>query len=483
MKVEDLAISLRSRSPWEAVDLGFAMARRWRADVYAAWFLVTLPFVALGALLFPEAPAWAFLLLWWFKPWHDRALLFVYARAVFGEPGSARALLAAMPGLLNAGLLAHLTLWRLDPQRSFRLPVMQLEGLRGTARARRFAVLSRRGGGHAMMLWLACANLELLLQVSFLALPALLLPEPVEVDWLRLYFDDAAPLWWQWLVFGMGYAAMALLEPAYVGGGFALYLNRRAQLEGWDIELAFRRLAARLAPVAAVLLLLLLPPLAPPAAATPAATPEPEQARRLVREILQHEDFRTTRDVVRWQPRERARQERPQRDGGTWLNDFGQRLARLFEFIGWVLLVSLALFLLHRFLKWREARAPRPVALPPAQVAGLDIRPESLPADVAAAVRRLWEAGQQRAALSLLYRATLSALAHRHGVRLRAADTEGDVLRAAAGLDTEPLALLAALTRLWQRTAYAQQTPGAQELAPLLAPWPRWFAARAEPAA
>jgi hypothetical protein len=479
MKVEDLAISLRARSPWEAVDLGFAMARRWRVDVYAAWFLATLPFVALGVLLFPDSPTLALVLLWWFKPWYDRALLFVYARAVFGEPGSARALLAAMPGFLNAGLLAHLTLWRLDPQRSFRLPVMQLEGLRGQARSRRFAVLSRRGGGHAMMLWLVCANLEMLLQVSFLALPALLLPEHVEVDWWRLYFGEASPGWWQWLLSGMAYAAMSLLEPAYVGGGFALYLNRRAQLEGWDIELAFRRLAARLAPLAAALLLMLLPPLMPAAEAQPAASPDPAEARRVAHDILQHEDFRTFRNVVRWQPRERAQQERKQaKDEDGWLKDFGQRLARLFEFIGWVLLLSLTLFLLHRFLKWRESRLSETAAAPPAQVAGLDIRPESLPADVAAAVRRLWEAGQPRAALSLLYRATLSALAHRHAVRLRAADTEGDVLRAAAGLADEPLALLAALTRLWQRTAYAHQLPGTQELTVLLEPWPRWFAVR-----
>jgi hypothetical protein len=31
------------------------------------------------------------------------------------------------------------------------------------------------------------------------------------------------------------------LEPFYVAGGFALYLNRRAELEAWDIEQEFRR--------------------------------------------------------------------------------------------------------------------------------------------------------------------------------------------------------------------------------------------------
>ena len=40
--------------------------------------------------------------------------------------------------------------------------------------------------------------------------------------------------------------AVTLLEPFYVGGGFALYLNRRVELEGWDLEVAFRKAAARI---------------------------------------------------------------------------------------------------------------------------------------------------------------------------------------------------------------------------------------------
>ena len=39
-------------------------------------------------------------------------------------------------------------------------------------------------------------------------------------------------------------AAVLVLEPFYVAAGFALYLNRRTLLEGWDIEVALRRIAA-----------------------------------------------------------------------------------------------------------------------------------------------------------------------------------------------------------------------------------------------
>ena len=34
---------------------------------------------------------------------------------------------------------------------------------------------------------------------------------------------------------------VGVLEPFYVGAGFAMYLNRRVELEAWDIEQEFRR--------------------------------------------------------------------------------------------------------------------------------------------------------------------------------------------------------------------------------------------------
>ena len=41
---------------------------------------------------------------------------------------------------------------------------------------------------------------------------------------------------------GRLYALIVLfLEPFYVAAGFGMYLNRRAELEAWDLEQEFRR--------------------------------------------------------------------------------------------------------------------------------------------------------------------------------------------------------------------------------------------------
>ena len=41
---------------------------------------------------------------------------------------------------------------------------------------------------------------------------------------------------------GYAYALGVLAWLVYVGAGFGLYLNRRTQMEAWDVEIALRRL-------------------------------------------------------------------------------------------------------------------------------------------------------------------------------------------------------------------------------------------------
>jgi hypothetical protein len=113
---------------------------------------------------------------------------------------------------------------------------------------------------------------------------------------------------------------------------------------------------------------------------------------------------------------------------------------------------------LSRTLRDREkARAAGGLATP-THVQDLDIRPESLPDDIGAAARALWDRGERRAALALLYRGLLSRLAHVHSVPIRDSTTEGAcVTLAAAHLSEERHEYVARLVRLWQRSVYGGQ--------------------------
>jgi hypothetical protein len=135
-----------------------------------------------------------------------------------------------------------------------------------------------------------------------------------------------------------------------------------------------------------------------------------------------------------------------------WLAEGGRWLVWLLGAIA----VAVALVAARRWLAVHgEAAANARGARLPSHVRELDIRPESLPDDIGAAVRALWLAGERRAALSLLYRGTLSRLVHSYAIAIGAASTEGDCVRLArAALPHERSDDVAALVDAWQLAVY-----------------------------
>jgi hypothetical protein len=45
----------------------------------------------------------------------------------------------------------------------------------------------------------------------------------------------------EWVSFASYALVVAFIEPFYVAAGFVMYLNRRAELEAWDVEQELRR--------------------------------------------------------------------------------------------------------------------------------------------------------------------------------------------------------------------------------------------------
>lgn len=94
----------------------------------------------------------------------------------------------------------------------------------------------------------------------------------------------------------------------------------------------------------------------------------------------------------------------------------------------------------------------------PTHVRDLDIRPETLPNDIGAAARALWDRGEHRAALALLYRGLLSRLAHVHRIPIRDSSTEGDCLAlAATHLPAARHDYASRLVRVWQHAVYGRE--------------------------
>lgn len=145
----------------------------------------------------------------------------------------------------------------------------------------------------------------------------------------------------------------------------------------------------------------------------------------------------------------------------TWIAElfrWFEESARLLLWVGLVVLAGLLVVYIARFVRTHGVSRSEAAFVAPTHVHDLDIRPESLPADIGIAARVLWDRGDHRAALALLYRGMLSRLAHVHRIPIRDSSTEGDCLALAASHLTDGRREYASrLVSVWQRFVYGGQ--------------------------
>ena len=509
MRLEQMTVHLRSRSAWEAVELGSALVRRHAPAIWKPWLLVTLPlFVILNAAAWAIDSLWlAGLLMWWLKPVFDRIPLFVISRATFGATPGVRDTLAAQMGWGWKPLLHYLTWRRFSPARSLYLPIDLLEGVQGARLRERRRVLGSAVYGNAALLTLVCVNFEIALALAsvalvFLFVPMEYLPETMRAAW-SLAIDQ--PPWWVQVGSNLaGWIATSVIEPFFVGAGFGLYLNRRTQIEAWDVEIAFRKLRARLTAAAApfaLVLALLGAGLAPARAqeAEAPATEQPAEAAKAtaveaptlpavfgsarvdergfsnaVDQAYRDPLLNSKRKQVTWEKKDKAKSKppSPQQRDMSWLSGFATAFAFLAEWGLWILvaaLVAILLLTMRHWLPWMRGSLRRYKPLPvEVETEALQL-PEILPDNVPAEARRLWAQGKPRHALALLYRASVETMAQRAEVALPPGATESECLRASRRMpDGEDRSLFARMVRVWQYAAYAQQLPAQEEFDDLL---------------
>jgi hypothetical protein len=495
-----MSVRLRPRTAWEALDLGLLFVRDNARALWSAWFAAYVPVAAVLLACFRGNLVWAWLVLWWLKPAFDRLVLAVLAPRVVGEAPALGAVLRAWPRTLwRSGILSALTYRRFDLARSFHLPVRQLERLAGRPARRRTAVLDRDGRGAAVWLTFVLANLEGVFALAASMLLALVfdVQTPVEAvleGWLRgLFMPHTASLGGV----AIGLAITTLLEPLYVASGFMLYLQRRTELEGWDIELRFRQMARRLTdlarpaaaaatPLAAIALAVSLavarpapaaqeeaaPAPAVPAAPAPIREP-PRDPARVVREVLEDPVFGERTKVTRlkyvgptWE-----RREGPEIDFSWWkqIVRWSAQIARAAAWVTAACAIGFALYQLAKYLRARSLRtSPR---ARPEFLFGLDVRAGSLPDDVAGAAGNAARAGRVREALSLLYRGALVRFMD-EGLDFRRGDTEGDCLaRVAREAGTSRAGYFRRLVAAWQSLAYGHQAVDAAAALALATEW------------
>lgn len=476
MDLAKLEIALRPRSHWEAIDLGFALARRWFVPLCALWLLTAVPFSLLIVLLSADNLILLSLLLWWLKPLYEPPLVYWLSRAVFGERPSIKSVRKQWWRIVRPQLFANLTWRRLSSNRSFFMPVALLEGLKGKERSRRIGILGHRQQAGT---WLTIVgfHFEAILEMGFLLAIYFLIPE--ELRWFEgdNFLFSPGPID-EWLQLFCWLAAMALIAPFYVAGGFALYLHRRSELEGWDIEINFRRTVEKVtasrstragAIVASLFGLFLLT--TGPHEAHAAIEAGPEESKKLIEQVLEDPLFGRMEQQGYWKyvgPKEEKNQDDP-----GWITDlfgmlleilkgFFRGIANIGEFLLWGAGLFTVAFLLYHFSRnaeWMQgfsSGVKKGKRTLPTELFGLDIRPGSLPEDIVAEALQQLKAGNPRSALSLLYRGALVRLITEHQLEIPDSATEGECLREVRRHRSSGEAdYFHKLTHTWLVTAYA----------------------------
>jgi hypothetical protein len=291
---------------------------------------------------------------------------------------------------------------------------------------------------------------------------------------------------------------MAVIAPFYVAGGFALYLHRRSELEGWDIEISFRRTIENItggkrtaAAVASVVLCLFMVFSQPPSAN--AATPEPKQSKQQIEEVLTDPRFGHMEEQSYWKyvgKEEKKDDTEESSDGfeaflkflGKIFEGFSRGTAGFGEIILWALGLFLLAYLIYHFSRnssWMHSltggRTSRKREIP-TRLFGLDVTPESLPDDFVSEALQRARSGELRQALSLLYRGTLVRLVSEYQLDIPDSATEGECLKLVRqNREQDEAEYFQKLTRAWLVTAYAHIPPDARIIEKLCLDWPQVY--------
>ena len=485
MKLENVTMEIRPRSDWEAVDAGLAMARRdfWR--IWAAWWMAVWPVLL---LIYPlrEQPGWWAVIFFWWKLTGCRMVVFQLSRKLFGENPRWSALWRESMRAWTRRFGYRMLLARFSPWKLMAMVVEDLEGLRVSKYRTRMTMVTRRGEGMCMFLTVASACAVLWLGACLLVFGILFLPRGMEEQWTEVlemqgFFVQAE---YHWLVVAALVLAASWVDVFITAAGFGLYVNSRTWVEGWDVELAFKRMANRIRGVVGFFLLGLLIVLTPPVQALhesvdgsivdksskdfEAYHEKYKESKEKIDEIKKHEDFKVYKEKYKVPKASSLPSSAP--IGG---------LAEVFTALGYALL-GILLFILLGAIVWlimrartlRGSSSVNVVREKARVVMGMEVTAASLPDDLMSVARGLWSAGENLQAMSLLYRGALAWWIDRASVDIVESDTEGDCMKRVEKSARGDVGYFQDLTDLWMKAAYNMNVPLDVEWDELCRKWP-----------
>lgn len=457
MLATETRFSLRERTIWECSDLAVLMLQQWKLALLLSFglaFAVSAGLV-IGFLLplFPWLPA---LLLWWLKPLWERIILSQAGVLFFKPDASGRERGRSALRIFSWRFLLDLTVFRFSWMRTYLLPVDFFEHPEKSQRKQRRNWLRRELSGSLFGLSALFLLIEGLIGLSvwsgFLTFLG---------SFMAGVADDNS-LMANSLVISLSYCiALLVTEPLYVLTTFAIYINRRTLHEGWDLRLAFQKLASKAhmprkaAPMVLLLGFLILPGLG---SSIQAQTTYEQK----LQQVIENPEFGTTVHTHELRLKDQPDQDKNPNNPDKTISSLGnlissQILRLVLMVVVGAFLVFLIIFIIRKLPAWRK-----PISAAPQQVTdpatilhrGQAGRTLSLSDALTA-----WNRGDQRQALASLYQAGISFAINRYQAKVPPSATES-ACRALVESSQAPLvfqSLFSQLTRAWISVSWSNQ--------------------------
>ena len=205
------------------------MASAWWRKLLVVGALPPVFLFILMLIVFSDNPFWAGFIIWWLKPFWERLPLLSGSRRVFGEESQQREILWQGKSLYLMDALPWLLWRRFSFQRAFDAPVTVLEALKGKTRGNRIDALRGKHNEMATANQFICFCFELIFCFGTATLILFFIPEDLGIN-ISATAEDLG-LGGELLYTVCWFVAMILVMPFHTTAGFALYLNRRIELE------------------------------------------------------------------------------------------------------------------------------------------------------------------------------------------------------------------------------------------------------------
>ncbi|GAC12784.1 hypothetical protein GLIP_0129 [Aliiglaciecola lipolytica E3] len=473
------------------------------------WLAVTLPIFVIACSI---DIVWGVVAFWWLKPLYERGLLHILSRRVFAENVTAKDAIKAWPGLLKKQWFASITWRRISPTRGFDLAIQQLEGLEGAERSKRLSILHRTTDDNTAWWTIVCMVWELIIILGLVALISFVIPSGVEFDYWQAINSDS---WGVELTYNLfTFLAYLLVAPFYIAGSFAAYLNRRIMLEGWDIEIGFKRAVSRVskpltgAVTSCILIMCCFAlvteswadenlPETPPAQTIetdsaifvdtdPAGQKNIEfESEAQIKAILDVPPFngQKTETDYRWVGWGDEEKEKEQSSDSLpdWLSSAIIFVANIAEGLMWLVFGSLLLLLLYLSRDHIKALFNRPASPQDAQELDLTVFSQSydgdsLPDDVPSELDRLLEAKAYRKLMSLMLITSLLEISKEQALPLTKSMTERECLEVIKkSIEGDRREFMQQLIDTWIHLAWAHTWPQKSTMQMLCEKWKTLF--------